>query len=109
MVYKRVEGLKNPNWTEHINNVLKLYNKNMINSVTGLTPDHARLSRYRTLVKRRLEMKRKRNRKYPQLNVGSKVRIYKKKDKLDKERTSTWSKDSYEVLEIVDFIKQKLY
>jgi hypothetical protein len=85
MVYKRVEGLKNPNCTEHINNVLNLYNKKMISSVTGLTPDHARLSRYRTLVKRRLEMKRKSNRKYPQLFVGSKVRIYKKKDKLDKE------------------------
>ena len=36
-------------------------------------------------------------RKYPDLNVGDEVKIYRKKDKLDKERVSIWSPTVYTI------------
>ena len=37
------------------------------------------------------------------------MRVYKKKDKYDKERIGVWSKDSYKVEEIIESDGQKLY
>ena len=39
-------------------------------------------------------------RKYPELEVSNKVKIFKKKDKLDKERVSSWSANSYTIDDI---------
>ena len=47
-----------------------------------------------------LEINAVHKRKYPDLKVGDRVKIYKKKDKLDKERISVWSEETYEVEEI---------
>ena len=41
--------------------------------------------------------------------MGDKVRLYRKKDKLDKQRTSIWSKDTYEVVRIIESMGQNLY
>ena len=47
-----------------------------------------------------LEINAIKKRKYPDLEAGDKVRLYSKKDKLDKERISVWSKTVCEVKEI---------
>ena len=57
----------------------------------------------------RLELKAKRNRKYPPVSVGDTVRIYKKKDKLDKERVPVWSRELYKVDNVYEEERQKLY
>ena len=54
-----------------------------------------------------LEINAIRKRKYPDLKVGDKVRLYSKKDKLDKERISVWSKTVYEVKEIIKHEKDQ--
>jgi len=109
MIYRRVEAQSNPIWTDHIKRVLHNYNYKMIHSATGFTPDEARLARHRETIHTRLELKGKNNRKYPLIEVGAKVRIYKKKSKMDKERIGVWSKDLYTVESIKDEEYQKIY
>ena len=61
-------------------------------------------------VKANLELHRVHKRKYPEITIGSKVKIYKKKDlKHKKERYSTWSDNVYEVEAITEFLGQKFY
>ena len=54
-------------------------------------------------------MKKSRTRLYPDIEVGDYVRIYKNKDKLDKENVSTWSDKRYKVNNIEDSHDQKIY
>ena len=44
-----------------------------------------------------LELHRVHKRNYPEIAVGDSVRLFKKKDKLDKERVSNWSDKVYKV------------
>ena len=46
---------------------------------------------------------------YPDIEVGDYVRLYRKKEKLDKESKSLWSTEKYKVLEITESMGQKLY
>ena len=48
-------------------------------------------------------------RKYPDLEKGDKVKIFRKKDKLDKERVSNWSENSYTIDDIKTVLGQKHY
>jgi len=54
-------------------------------------------------------MHRHKTRLYPNIEVGDYVRLYRKKDKLDKERVPVWSKDKYKVLEITESMGQQLF
>ena len=60
----------------------------MIHSSTKFTPADAMKKENQLQVKLNLELQRKNTRLYPDVNIGDKVKIYKKKDKLDKERKS---------------------
>ena len=53
-------------------------------------------------------MNAKRTRKYPDIAVGDKVRLYKKKDKMDKERVGAWTTDLHEVEAIKESEGQNL-
>lgn len=48
-------------------------------------------------------------RKYPELDKGDKVKILRKRDKLDKERVSNWSENSYSIDDIKTVLGQKHY
>ena len=109
LIYRRVEGLANPIWTDFIDSVLNIYNNKMVSRTTGFTPKEARLAKNRTEVLRNIRSHSQFKRKYPNVAVGDRVRIYNKKDKLDKERTSVWSKDSYEVERITESMGQSFY
>ena len=69
------------------------YNNKMVQSATNLTPKEARKSENELKVKANIAMNATKTRKYPELEKGDKVKIFKKKDKLDKERMSNWLKD----------------
>ena len=109
LVYRRVEGKNDPIWTDHIKAVMHQYNNKNIHSATGFTPWESRLARHRKIIKTKLEQNAKYKRKYPNINIGDRVRLYKKKDKMDKERVGVWTKDSYEVEDIKESEGQKLY
>ena len=65
------------NWTDLYKPTLKKYN-NTIHSSTGAKPVEAHKDENRVNVKVNLTLKRKHFRKYPQLSVGDKVKIYTK-------------------------------
>ena len=74
-----------------------------------MTPADARKSENHLTVELNLELSRKHTRKYPEVKVGDMVRIYKKKDKLDKERISLWSEEVYKVEGINESMGQEFY
>ena len=108
MIYKRIEHTKQ-NWWEVLFPVLLTYNNKMIHNVTRMTPADAMKPSNTNLVKFNLELKRRSSRKYPNVAIGDTVRIFKKKDKLDKERVSNWSAEKYKVIDIQESMDQKFY
>ena len=85
------------------------YNQKMVNRTTGLTPYEAIETKNEAHVRTMLEINAIRKRKYPDLKVGDKVKLYQKKDKLDKERISVWNKTVYEVKDIKHEKDQEMY
>ena len=102
MLYKRIENSKDDNiqWGNFIYEILLTYNNKLVNSAHGLTPSEARKPKNEIEVKLQLLAKQRHTRIYPLLEVGSKVRIYKKKKNFDKENKSTWNKEIHEVVSI---------
>ena len=108
-IYKRVEGLEDPVWTNHLKTVLNNYNNKHISRATGFTPNTARLAKYRTEINMRMLLNAKRNRKYPNISVDDKVRVYRKKGLMDKERVPVFSKVLHTVERVIEEDGQKLY
>ena len=77
-------------------------------SSTGLTPDDARRTTNQLEIKTKLELNAMRTRKYPEIEINDKVKIYFKK-KFQKERVSTFSKELYKVIDISESLGQLYY
>ncbi len=88
---------------------LLTYNNKTVHNVTKMTPNEATKPSKTASVKINLEMNRRSGRKYPEIEVGDQVRVFRKRDKLDKERAPRWSENKYEVTEIVYSLEQKFY
>ena len=113
-LFKRVEtdekkGKENIQWTDYILEIMLTYNNKDIHSSTGQTPNEARKKKneYKSVLN--VSMKAKKERTYPELNVGDKVKILRKKAITEKERTSHFLKGEYVVEEITTKLKQKYY
>ena len=61
------------------------------------------------IVENNIRANAKRNRLYPDINVGDKVKIYTKKKTFHKEHISVWSKDSHEIESIDESHGQQFY
>ena len=81
----------------------------MKHSTTHMTPNEMRKPSHNLDVKLKLEMKSHHTRKYPNLDVGDTVKIYKKKTLLDNERTGVWTNEKYTVDLITETNNQKYY
>ena len=108
LLFKRMEHLKTDidDWHTILPPVLLQYNTRMIHSSTGMIPADAKLPRNESLVKGRLEIKKISKRRYPEVEVGDSVKVYQKKDLLDKERVSTWSTQLYKIDTITESHRQ---
>jgi len=60
-------------------------------------------------VKNNLELRAIKNRRYPPLAIGDEVKIRRKKDVGEKERTSLWGSEIYKVVSIKTELGQKYY
>ena len=100
MIYQRVEKTRQK-WYDILGAVLLVYNNRMVHSSTKMTPNEARKPANEINVKLNLQLNRTKLRKYPTVSVGDTVRLYRKKDKLDKERKSIWSVNVYKVENII--------
>ena len=114
MIDKRIESAKkrdnqNKRWVDVLNEVLITYNFKNKHSATKMTPNYATKPTNHLQVKANLEMKRKHTRIYPDINVGDYVKVYNKKDKLDKERIPVWSKANFKVESITESMGQDFH
>ena len=114
MLYKRVEADEKKNkqniqWPEYILEILLTYNNQMKHSATGFTPKEARKPSNQFKVKLNLTMKGKKNRVYPELDVGDEVKIFRKRKPNEKERVSNWSQNVYTIENIENKLGQNHY
>ena len=114
MLYKRIENdekkaKQNIQWVDYNLEILLTYNDKLVSRATGLTPKDGRKKDNELKVRQKLAMNARKNRLYPELDVGSKVKIYKKKTILDKERKRVWSDTTYTIDKIDEKLGQKYY
>ena len=81
----------------------------MEHSATRMTPMKAREAKNHMKVKLNLELHRKSTRKYPPIEIGSKVKIYTKKKQFEKEHVPVWSKTTHILEDITESMNQKYY
>ena len=113
-LFKRVEndekkGKENIQWTDYIFEIMLTYNNKDVHSATGLTPNEARKEKNEFTAKLNVSVKARKERTYPTLEVGDKVKIMRKKAITEKERTSNWLAGEYVVEEIFERLNQKYY
>ena len=109
MLFKRVEadeqkGKANIQWTDYKFEIMITYNNKMVHSATDLTPQQAKKPKNELKVKANIAMDATKTRTYPELEKGDKVKIFREKDKLDKESKSNWLKE----VQTIDDIKTLL-
>ena len=74
-----------------------------------MTPKEAKKKENDFEVRTNLEIKRINNMTYPELNIGYKVRVYKKRKPFDKERVGVWEDGCRRITDIIESHGQKLY
>ena len=114
MLYKRVEVDEKKNketiqWTDYILEILLTYNNQMKHSATGLTPKDARKPSNQFKVKLNITMMGKKNRVYPELDVGDEAKIFRKRKPNEKERVGNYSQNIYTIENIENKLGQNYY
>ena len=114
MLFKRVEadekkGKQNIQWVDYNLEIMLTYNDKMKHSATGMTPNQARKEKNEFRAMINVASKAKKERIYPELFVGDRVKIMRKKLITEKERTSHFLKGEYVVEEISEKLGQKYY
>ena len=113
-LFKRVEadekkGKENIQWTNYLTEIMVTYNNKDVHSAIGQTPNEARKEKNEFKSKLNISVNAKRQRLYPELSVGDKVKIVRKKAITEKERTSHFLQGEYVVEEISEKLGQKYY
>ena len=108
-LFKRIEAEWKIDWRDFILEIMLTYNNKDIHSSTGQTPNEARKKKneYKSVLN--VSVKAKKERAYPELNVGDKVKIFRKKAITEKERTYHFLKGEFVVEEITTKLKQKCF
>ena len=114
MLFRRIEadekkGKQNIDWSDYLPAALITYNYKMVHSATGLVPNEASKKENEFKSKVNVAMKAKKNRIYPELNVGSKVKIMRKKRTGEKEKNSHWLQGEYTVEGMAEKLGQQYY
>ena len=114
MLLKRVEadekkGKKNIQWNAYIFEIMITYNNKNAHSAINMTPNQARKRENECKAMISVALRAKKERKYPELNVGDKVKILRKKAITEKERSSNFLKGEYTVEKISKKLGQNYY
>ena len=105
LIYRRIEHT-GADWVTKIFEVLQTYNYKMVHTVSKFTLVDAMKPVNLAQVKFNLELRAKNQRTYPDLAVGDYVKIFHKKDKLDKERHSNWMPNKEKIRDIEESMGQ---
>ena len=125
MLFKRVEadmsgaksrdergekkGKQNIQWIDYNLEILLTYNNKMVSSTTKFTPLEAKKKKNEFEVKLNISLQAKRNRTCPEVDVGDRVKIMRKKGISEKERTSHWVRTPQTVKRIDKKLGQNYY
>ena len=114
MLFKRVEadekkGKAHIQWTDYNLEIMLTYNDKMKHSAINMTPSEARKDKNEFRAMINVASKAKKEKIYPELFVGDKVKIMRKKLITEKERTSHFLKGEYVVEAINEKLGQKYY
>ena len=102
MMFKRLKYEPEKKWYQIIHEILVTLKYIRKSSATGLTPAEARKPENLIKVKGYMERRRKDTRKYPPVNVGDLVRVFRKRKNFEKETVGLWTDKKYEIKEIED-------
>ena len=88
-LFKRIEndekkGKENIDWSDYLPEVILTYNNKDIHSAMNMMPNQARKKENEFKAKLNVASKLKKNRLYPELEVGSKVKIMRKREQVRK-------------------------
>ena len=110
-LYKRIDASKKDNiqWPDLIFEILITYNDKLKHSTTKITPKEAGKDSNKLMVWVNNFTHSKQDRKYPDIVIGDKVKLLRKKQKGEKERTSVWSTETYKVEGVSDSLGQMFY
>ena len=113
-LFKRIEadekrGKNNIQWIDYITEIMLTYNNKEKHSAIGMTPNQARQEKNELRAKLNVASKAKKQRLYPELKVGDKVKIVRKKAITEKERTSHFLAGEYTVESISEKLGQTYY
>ena len=100
---------KEVQWHNYIFPILLTYNNKNEHNTTGLTPADATKHENALDVKMNIELKAKRERRYPELVVGDRVKILLKYNKMKKEHNPLYSDMKYEIESIEEKHGLKFY
>lgn len=114
MLFKRVEndekkGNNNIQWTDYILEIMLTYNSKDKHSATNMTPNEARKDRHELKARINVATKARKDMIYPEVSVGDKVKIKRKKTITEKERTSHFLKGEYTVETITKSLGQTYF
>jgi hypothetical protein len=111
MLYKRIDqgNIENPQWVDFVYPIMLTYNNKMVHSSIKMTPNEATKPSNSIDVKTNIELQASFTRKYPELEISSNVKIYKKKTLGQKERVSRFMPTIYIIIEITEQHGQKYY
>ena len=109
MLYRRVEadekkGKHNIQWPEYILEILLIETLG-----DGIYAKRCPKPSNQFKVKVNLPMKGKKNRVYPELDVGDEVKIFRKRKPNEKERVSNWSQNIYTIENVESKLGQRYY
>ena len=109
-------------WTEYLTSVLQRINtgketvaagkreaKERPNRTTEFTPEDAAKPENWFEVHNNMEIKARHNRKYPEINIGDTVKVYKQRGALEKEWIGDYKPDTTTVTEITKSLGQTFY
>ena len=99
----------NIQWIDYIDEIMLTYNNKNVHSATRQTPYKARDKDNEFKSKLNIAMKTIKQRLYPELSVGDKVKIKRKKTTTEKERTSHFLKGEHTVESIDEKLNQTYY
>ena len=85
------------------------YNNKMVYSATNMTPSKARKNKNEFRARMNVSMKARKDRIYPELKIGDKVKIMRKKAITEQERTSNFLKGEYTMEEISKSLGQSYF
>ena len=113
-LFKRVEhdekkGKANIQWVDYIFEIMITYNNKDVHSSINMTPNETRKERNEFKAKLNGSVKARKEKIYPPLEVGDRVKILRKKAITEKERTSHFLQGEYTVEAINTKLNQKYY